>query len=570
MDIKNLFDNFSDALCVFSNENRLIYRNKSFCNAFSDFKSVDKFKKRFNCNLSYLFAEDLKNETPIDLLLKSKENFHTVCTYQNKNDEYKYYYIYTFMYNESKIVVFKDISESERAEYFEKSYLELKKSYDIIKESTEKFEKLKEQAQAQMLKMGIINRISLVIRETNDIKKIIKSALSEIHELLGSFKTYFSFKEKNHFKPFYSVLGDDVDFTGIIEYEKAVIESINNKNITVNTCLKECVNTEEIMPKGVRRIIIPIYDKNKLLGIITTLTKQKFNEKDNREMLQSIAVQLSGAIVQADLINELDKKNKKLGKTLIELKDTQIQLINTEKMASVGQLVAGVAHEINTPLSAINSNNTMISKIINSKNPIADEQIEILKELNFIDIEATKRISDIVKSLKRFVRLDESELQEADINNELDLTLKLVAHEVKKNTKIIKNYGNIPPVKCYVNMLNQVFMNLLVNASQSIRADKKDGIIEITTENDEKNLVIKIKDNGCGISNKNKNKVFTAGFTTKKAGIGTGLGLSISKKIIEIHKGTINFKSKENEGSEFVIALPLKSGILNQNIKIYK
>ena len=108
-----------------------------------------------------------------------------------------------------------------------------------------------------------------------------------------------------------------------------------------------------------------MFGKKKLLGIIVTLTNQRFNEKENREILQSIAVQLSSAIIQADLIQKLDKKNKKLAKTLSELKETQMQLINTEKMASVGQLAAGVAHEINTPLSAIKSNSELINKIIN-------------------------------------------------------------------------------------------------------------------------------------------------------------------------------------------------------------
>ena len=244
-------------------------------------------------------------------------------------------------------------------------------------------------------------------------------------------------------------------------------------------------------------------------------------------------------------------------KTLTELKDTQLQLINSEKMASVGQLVSGVAHEINTPLASINSNSSMISRLLKDKDVLSKEQIDLLSDLNSIDIEAVQRISNIVKSLKRFVRLDEAEFQEADINKEIDLTLKLMTHELKNNIKVEKNYGEIPSVMCSVNMLNQVFMNLLVNACHSFLDSNKDAIISIFTDIENGNLIVKIKDNGCGMSLETQNKIFNVGFTTKQKGIGTGLGLSISKKIVELHKGTITFVSKEGFGTEFKISIPL-------------
>ena len=229
-------------------------------------------------------------------------------------------------------------------------------------------------------------------------------------------------------------------------------------------------------------------------------------------------------------------------------------------MASIGQLVSGVAHEINTPLASISSNNDLINRILANKNNLSLEQIEILRELNNIDIEAAQRISNIVKSLKRFVRLDEAEFQKADINKEIDLTLKLLTHELGNNIEIIKNYSAIPEVMCSVNMLNQVFMNLLVNACHSIKQKKQKGIIVITTMADEKFLTVKIKDNGTGIPSEIQSKIFNAGFTTKKIGIGTGLGLSISKKIVELHKGSISFVSKQNEGTEFTVSIPVNNG----------
>ena len=176
----------------------------------------------------------------------------------------------------------------------------------------------------------------------------------------------------------------------------------------------------------------------------------------------------------------------------------------------------------------------------------------MLTELNNIDREAVNRISNIVTSLKKFVRLDEAELQEADINKELDLTLELIRHETKNRIKIIKNYGNIPAIKCFPNMLNQVFTNILINACQAINGE---GTITITTEFQDKNLIVKIKDTGCGIPQNQLNKIFSAGFTTKSSGVGTGLGLAICTKIIEKHKGKITVNSEVGRGSEFIITI---------------
>ena len=183
----------------------------------------------------------------------------------------------------------------------------------------------------------------------------------------------------------------------------------------------------------------------------------------------------------------------------------------------------------------------------------ADKNLETMLKINEIDKEAIKRISQIVQSLKKFVRLDESELQFADINREIDLTLEIIKHETKNKIKIIKNYSELPQIKCYPNILNQVFMNLLVNACQSIETD---GEINITTEFSDGFLTVKIKDNGTGIDESIKDKIFTAGTTTKKIGIGTGLGLAISQKIIQKHNGTISFTSEKGKGTEFILKIP--------------
>ena len=353
-------------------------------------------------------------------------------------------------------------------------------------------------------------------------------------------------------------MSDESIINTICEYEQDVINTIKEKHISLSVCIKEYLNYPDVLPKGVKRIIIPVHNKNKLTGIIVTLTKQNFSLSEYKEILQSISVQLASSIIQSELIDQLNKKNTKLEKTLTELKETQLQLINSEKMASLGQLVSGIAHEINTPLASISSNTDLIKRIINSDS-IDSEKINMLKELNFIDIEASKRISDMVASLKKFVRLDEAQFQYADVNNEIDLTLKLINHEIKNDIKIEKEYSKLPPVLCSVNMLNQVFMNILVNACHSIKEYKKQGVIKISTLIQNNNLIVKIKDDGHGIPDEIKNKIFTAGFTTKKKGEGTGLGLSISKKIIDLHKGSINYSSEINKGTEFVIKIPIEN-----------
>ena len=288
----------------------------------------------------------------------------------------------------------------------------------------------------------------------------------------------------------------------------------------------------------------------KLIGIIVLLSYQKRELNEELEILEAISSQLGNAIIRAELYQNNIKTVQELQNTLKELKETQIQLINSEKMASLGQLVAGVAHEINTPVASIKSNNTILNKFIPQIND--PEIAHMLKEINEIDREAIQRISNIVTSLKKFVRLDEAELQEADINKEIDLTLDLIRHETKNRIEIVKHYGNLPLIKCYPNMLNQVFTNILINACQAI-SDK--GIIEITTEYNDKKLIVKIKDNGKGIPEDQLNKIFTAGFTTKGVGIGTGLGLAICSKIIEKHNGEILVNSEVGKGSEFIITI---------------
>jgi signal transduction histidine kinase len=180
--------------------------------------------------------------------------------------------------------------------------------------------------------------------------------------------------------------------------------------------------------------------------------------------------------------------------------------------------------------------------------------LNILAENNRLTITAGQRISQIVKSLKNFARLDEAELQKADIHEGLESTLILVHHEIKNKLEVVKEYGQLPEINCYPNQLNQVFMNLFVNAAHAVE-DR--GKLKIRTFKDADNVYVEISDTGRGIPPDQLEKIFEPGFTTKERGEGTGLGLSISRKIIDKHRGRILVDSEVGKGSTFTVVLPI-------------
>ena len=268
-------------------------------------------------------------------------------------------------------------------------------------------------------------------------------------------------------------------------------------------------------------------------------------------------------------ITEMKRVLEDLEKANQHLRDTQAQLVQSEKMASLGMLVAGIAHEINTPIGAVNSmHNTLVRAVNKLKNELeivcdADgiddakvrENLKIIGEANRVIESGTERVTTIVRRLRSFARLDEAELKEADIHEGLEDTLTLIHHEIKHDIKVNRNYGEIPLIACYPGRLNQVFMNLLINARQAIK-DK--GEITITTYKRKDRVFIEIRDTGVGIPADKLDKVFDPGFTTKGVGVGTGLGLSICYQIIQDHHGEIQVKSEVGKGTTFTIILPTK------------
>ncbi|MCA1762675.1 MAG: 7TM diverse intracellular signaling domain-containing protein [Cryomorphaceae bacterium] len=288
----------------------------------------------------------------------------------------------------------------------------------------------------------------------------------------------------------------------------------------------------------------------------------------------------------------LEKSNDNLTNTLDELKNAQSQLVNAEKMASLGQLTAGVAHEINNPINFVSANIKplrydfedlvkLIEKYESIKsaeefeNGIADVESfkseidldylknEIVELLNGIQ-EGANRTAEIVKSLKVFSRLDEESVKEFDLNEGLHSTLNILQSKITQDVKIELDLADTPPVECLGGKINQVFMNIIGNAIDAVEGSEKDEkLIRISSKTDDEFVYFEITDNGTGMKPATLNKIFEPFYTTKDVGKGTGLGLSISYNIVKTHSGDINVSSELGKGSTFMIKLPKTARIQN-------
>ena len=294
-------------------------------------------------------------------------------------------------------------------------------------------------------------------------------------------------------------------------------------------------------------------------------------------------------ITERKLIEEaLRTSHEELGKAYNDLKSAQVRVLHQEKMASIGQLAAGVAHEINNPIGFISSNlnslrrytdkiaafSRMQNEAIEKIPTNGDGQIEkILEEIreqkksikfdyivddlgNIIDesLDGADRVRKIVRDLKSFSRSDDSEFTSADINAGIESTINIVWNELKYKATLEKEFGVIPPTRCNIGQLNQVFMNILVNASHAIPTQ---GTITVKTRSADGNIYVAIADTGTGIPDETLGKIFDPFFTTKEVGKGTGLGLSIAYDIIKKHKGEIKVDSEVGKGTSFTISIPI-------------
>ena len=341
--------------------------------------------------------------------------------------------------------------------------------------------------------------------------------------------------------------------------------------------------------------------------MVIDITKQKEAERETAKIISSLGNVISERTQwlnennnklqwEVDKRREIEKQLRRskseLQLTIKQLQKTQAQIIQSEKMASIGQLAAGVAHEINNPVAFVSSNlNTMAQyqaqlaemlkksmKIIATLcNGVKADQLphtlasaaaevenlaeEIDLEFLYEDfpelieecLEGAVRIRKIVSGLKDFAHPGEQERVAADINQGLETTINIVWNEIKYKATLVRDYGDIPHVIGYPQQLNQVFMNLLVNAAQAL---EKDGEIIVKTSHADDRVIVQISDNGCGIPEDILPKIFDPFFTTKEIGKGTGLGLNMAYNIIKKHNGRIEVTSSVGSGSTFTIILP--------------
>ena len=545
----DFFRQFRDAVLILNKKHEVVYRNHTFKRWFKDFTNLKKLSHHSSFDICPLNSENIEIYSPIYHAVISKEDFFARISYQSELNRIYYYDLQAIKKGSYTIIFFTDVSAQNKLEDVYTENKRLREKISELNEENDDLQKVKQKAQSQAIRIALINKVSNNIRESIDISQILQSALKELAIMFSAYKAYYAKADGQSFK-IEEVYGEKKSKNvSTISFDEKTMKTIATKEIAVSNSLIEYVGAKPLK-EPVLRIIIPVHHMQNLMGVIVLLSYQKRELNEEIEILDAISSQLSNAIARAELYQKNIQTVRELKSAMKELKETQIQLINSEKMASLGQLVAGVAHEINTPVASIKSNNGIVSKLLGS---IEDADLkEMLTDINEIDKEAVNRISNIVTSLKKFVRLDEAELQEADINKELDLTLELIRHETKNRIEVIRNYGEIPVIKCFPNMLNQVFTNILINACQAI--DGK-GTISISTEYKDKNLIVKIKDSGKGIPQNQLNKIFSAGFTTKGVGVGTGLGLAICAKIIEKHKGEITVNSEVGKGSEFIITI---------------
>ncbi|RUR84952.1 GAF domain-containing protein [Chlorogloeopsis fritschii PCC 9212] len=359
-------------------------------------------------------------------------------------------------------------------------------------------------------------------------------------------------------------------------------------------------------------VIIAIYHHQKLWGLLAVYQNSKPRkwEEDEIYLLLQISTQLGVALQHAELLEQTQRQKEELAHTLKELQQTQAQLIQSEKMAGLGQLVAGVAHEINNPVNFIVGNISYVAEYTENllkmlhlyqqhyPNPIPEIQEQgAAMEIDYIaeDLPTTlnsmmlgaERICELVLSLRTFSRLDHAEIKSVDIHEGIDSTLLILQHRLKNHAdtadiEILKEYGELPLVECHAAQLNQVFMNILSNAIDALEEglgtrdwglgrafpDTQSPVpnhqyptpqIQIRTElTSDNSIVIRIQDNGPGIPEQVRSRIFDPFFTTKEPGKGTGLGLSISYQIIvEKHGGQIKCFSEPGKGSEFWIEIPI-------------
>ncbi|WP_293128006.1 ATP-binding protein [Microcoleus sp. bin38.metabat.b11b12b14.051] len=460
-----------------------------------------------------------------------------------------------------------------------------------------------ENHRAQAEREAMLNRIAAGIQASLELDKIVQSTVEEIVTLLHLERAAFGWYEPHNRT--LEILWESCEFEcpkEAIKFEPYFLENLSvrsNKSdpiiLSRDTWAEEGSQLIELQANSY--LAVPVQTKNERQGyLICSHATHWFWSGEEIQLLKAVADQLAIAINQSHLYGQTQDQVKLLNSALDELKKTQTHLVQSEKMSSLGQMVAGIAHEINNPVNFISANLPHTTKytkdlldlvsLYKQTFPQVTPEIEEFAEsieLEFIEEDlphmlnsmkiGTERIRNIVLSLRNFSRLDESDKKLADIHEGIENTLLLLSNRIKNGIYIVKRYGKVPSVECYPSQLNQVFMNLLSNAMDALNEnDRLDKIITISTgvvrENGHKCLKVTIADNGPGIPESIQDQIFNPFFTTKPVGKGTGLGLAISYKIVvDGHGGSIKIAQPKGGGTEFLIKIPIANEHQNTSRK---
>lgn len=454
---------------------------------------------------------------------------------------------------------------------------------DIRKHEIEKQKEVVEKAKDDI---ELLSEIGKKITSTLDIYDATRVIYANVNQLMEAavlgVGIYNDRKKELSFRGLLENGESLGDFSISIDDDRlAAVCFKNNKEIIINGVeeLTKYVKVQAAVKGNDTEslIYLPLINGEKVLGVLTvqSFKRNAYNEY-HLFILRNLAVYIA---ITIENYNAYQQTNRAYDK----LKGAQSQLVQSEKMASLGQLTAGVAHEINNPINYISGGIDSLKTCFNELSElleiykVAEKEEDEAKKLEYIT-KATKfkkeidfaaledeikgllssiktganRTTEIVKSLRTFSRLDEDSLKRANIEEGIDATLVILRSQLKDKVEVIKEYSGIPEISCYPGQLNQVFMNIISNAAQAIEGT---GQLFISTLQTDESVIIKIKDTGKGMPEDVRKRIFEPFFTTKDVGEGTGLGLSIAIGIIEKHKGKIEVNSEVGKGTEFIITL---------------